>query len=80
MTDRGPDEAVNLTGMGYFEVESMEIAEFHPLPDGQGPPTQVHIIMMITELDYPLTMRIKSRRACEEIIFALMTHSKAVWP
>lgn len=80
MTDQGPDETVNLTGLGYYEVESIEITEFHPLPDGQGAPTQVHVVITLTELDYPLTLRIKSRRVCEEIIHALMTHSKAVWP
>ncbi len=80
MSDRGLDEVVNLMGMGYYEVESVEIAEYHPLPDGQGSPTQVHVIMTITELDYPMTLRIKSREACEQIIHALMTHSKAVWP
>jgi hypothetical protein len=80
MSDREPNDAVNLTGMGYYEIESVEVAEFHPLPNGQGSPTQVHVIMTITELDYPLTMRIKSRQACEQLIHALMTHSKAVWP
>ena len=80
MSNRGPDEAVNLTGMGYYEVESMEISEFHPLPDGRGRPTQVHVTITLAELDYPITMRIKSKAACEQIIFALMEHSKAVWP
>ena len=80
MTSEEFDTPVNLAGQGYYEIESVEIVQFHPEADGKGRPTQVHVIMTITELDYPLTMRIKSKAACEQLIFALMSHSKEVWP
>lgn len=79
-TSKDFDEPVNLAGQGYYEIESVEVAQFHPEPDGKGRPTQVHVMMTISELDFPLTMRIKSKVACEQLIFALMEHSKEVWP
>lgn len=79
-SSRDFDEPANLAGMGYYDIESVEIAQFHPEPDGKGRPTQVHIMLTVEGFDYPLTMRIKSKAACEQIIFALMTHSKEVWP
>ncbi len=74
------DKPVNLAGQSYYDVVSVEIAQFHELPDGQGPPTQVHVMLIVDGFDHPLTMRIRSKAACEQLIFALMTHSKEGWP
>ncbi len=79
-TSKDFDEPVNLAGQSYYDVVSVEVAQFHELPDGEGPPTQVHVLLTVDGLDHPLTMRIKTKAACEHLIFALMEHSKEVWP
>ncbi len=70
---------VNVEGMQYYPIKSWEVAEWHDLPDGQGDPTAVIMILHLDE-PTPLIARLKSRAAADELIVALMTHSKAVWP
>ena len=67
-------------GMEFYPIESIEVAEFHESNDGSGDPTQVHLILDIEGAPAPFIMRFKSRPAVDELIVALMTHSKAVWP
>jgi len=33
----------NLAGTAYFNIKSVTVAEFHELPNGEGPPTEVHL-------------------------------------
>ncbi len=80
----GDDQTpVNLTGVEYFPVDSINVAEFHEEDDGRGDPTAVLLILHIGGEweDMPaFIMRIKSRKTCDELIVALITHSKGVWP
>ena len=70
-----------LAGTQFYPVESIEVAEFHESNDGSGDPTAVMLILKIEGAeDTPLVMRFKSRPAVDELIVALMTHSKRVWP
>lgn len=69
-----------MAGVEFFEIESIDVMEFHPLPDGEGPPSEVHLMLTIADFPHPVIMRFHSRRSCDELIVALMTHSKAVWP
>ena len=74
---------VNLQGIEYVPIEMLEVTEWHDLPDGEGAPTAVHLILHIgkEEDDFPpFIVRIKGRKTCDELIVALIAHSKAVWP
>ena len=70
---------VNLAGMRYFEIEQIDVGEYHPLADGKGQPTQVHLNLQIANFPYPLVMRFKSRRPVDELIVALIAHANNVW-
>lgn len=70
----------NLTDKAILAVEVMEVVQWHPLEDGQGPPTQVHILITATNAPYPLAIRIKSREACTSLVAALVEHMDEVWP
>ena len=61
-------------------IDSIDVSEWHPLPDGQGKPTQVHVSMMIDGLDVPLVMRFKGPGALDALISALAVHRFHVWP
>ena len=83
--DRAP---VDLEGTGYeyFPIESIEVTEFHG-PDGGGKSTNVLMLLLqieeegkVTADQPPFVACLKSRRACDELITALITHSKHVWP
>ncbi len=76
----GWGEPVNVAGVEFFEIEKIEVMEFHELPDGQGDPSEVHLMLKIAEWPHPFIIRFHSRRPVDELIVALMTHSKAVWP
>ena len=70
-----------LEGTQFYPVESIEVAEFHESNDGSGDPSQVHLIMTIEgAADTPFVMAMKSKSDVDELIVALMTHAKRVWP
>lgn len=75
------DTPRNVEDMGVLmEIDSVGVAEWHPLPDGQGLPTQVHV--MVTMKDDrvpPFVLRLKSARACDELINALLFHRQRVF-
>jgi hypothetical protein len=60
-------------------IESYEIAQWHPLPDGKGKPTAVCFILNVKG-EPPKAMRMKSRRAVDELIEALILHRDSVFP
>lgn len=70
----------NLTGMEFLEIEQYHVGSWSPLPDGQGPATQVHFMLRLRGIDTPLVMRLKSARAADELIAALERHRFDVWP
>ena len=71
--------AVNLDGVRFVEVKSISVNEWHPLPDGQGQPEQVHLWIELEGLPHPVVLRFRSRRPVDSLIVALMTHANAVW-
>lgn len=76
-----PSEGANaFVGELILEALSLHVASWSPSSDPRKPPTQVHIIVEMKELPYPIVIRIKSRDACSEIIQALRTHRDDVWP
>jgi hypothetical protein len=70
----------NLAGKQYYEIESISVMEYHPLPDGQGKPEQVHMVLDVAGIPYPLVVRFKTRRPVDELIVALIAHANNVWP
>ena len=63
-----------MAGIEFFEIEKIEVAEFHELPDGQGPPSQVHLTLTLAGFPHPLIMRFKSRPTLDELIVNLIRH------
>ena len=75
-------EPRNTGGMKHVEIrlDSIEVATWHPLPDGRGGPTQVHLSMMAGGLDMPMVMRFKGPGTLDALISALAVHRYNVWP
>lgn len=74
------NKPVNLRDMKLFEVEEIDVVEWHPEPDGRGKPEQVHILYKAVGRDMRLIVRLKSRRILDELAAALIEHGDAVWP
>ena len=76
------DRPHNTDGMAFLEIklDSIDVSEWHPLPDGQGKPTQVHVSMTIEGMDVPLIMRFKGSGTLDALISALAVHRFHVWP
>ena len=70
---------VNLEGVEFYELEEILVYEFHPLPDGKGKPTQVHMGCRIKGFPASFVVRLKSARAVDELIVSLMTHRNGVF-
>jgi hypothetical protein len=73
-------DASNLAGHVYYEIDQIHVSEWHPLPDGQGPPEQVHMTIRIKRVPYPVVMRFKGPQTLDGLIAALQEHRDNVWP
>ena len=70
----------NMKDLGtIIPVDEMRVIEWMPQEDGQGTATQVHILMPIGKDGY-IALRLKSRRAADELIQVLQKHTDGVWP
>lgn len=76
------DETKNLSDLEIYEMEDVRVNEFHPLPDGQGDPTQVHLTLKPkgSSDKLLLVLRLKSRDMATQLIDALVKHTNNVWP
>lgn len=64
-----------------FEIDSLEIAQWMPDPDGRGQPTQVHLTIRVKGLeDMPFVMRFKGPGTITALIEQLTQHRDEVWP
>ena len=73
----------NLDGTDFLEVrlDSIGVFEWHPLPEGRGKPTQVHMVMNLEGTDdISLIIRFKGPGTLDAVIAALATHRFNVWP
>jgi len=59
-------------------VDGITVAEWCSTPNGSGRPEAVALVFNIRELG-DIVMRLKSRRACDELIDALIEHRDAVF-
>lgn len=81
MADPNREQNVtNTAGLAYFDVEEIRIAAWHPLPDGRGEPTQVHMMIRIAGFPTPFVTRFLGPRSLDRIIEALRENRAAVWP
>jgi len=71
------DAPRNLAEMKAFVMDG--IFEYHPLPNGEGPPTQVHLVIGLGD-DLQIVVRMKSRDSCEQLVEAITKHTDNVWP
>ncbi len=63
-----------------IEVECLKVASWTPGQPRQNIPcTQVHLILNLPSLDGQFVMRIKSRRAADELIAAVIDQRDEVW-
>jgi hypothetical protein len=70
----------NLAGSNVLPLDSYAVVEWHPAPDGQGKPTQVHLVLNIPDLPVRFSLRLKSASAVDTLVGSLMRHRKSVWP
>lgn len=64
-----------------LETSGLEVASWSPGKSDEGiPPTQVHFIFNVPEVDATFVMRFKSRPALDDIVNALIEHRDFVWP
>ena len=77
---RENQKPVNLAGQQFLPIKSIEVQEFHPLENGEGPATQVHLRIKIEGMeDTPIVVRFHSPKAIDELIVALITHRQRVF-
>lgn len=79
-TQRDSQQPINLADMKFIEVESISVNEWHRLPNGQGKPEQVHLWIKLSDAPATMVLRFRSPKAVDNLIVALMTHRKSVWP
>jgi hypothetical protein len=63
-----------------LEVENYEVASWSPGAVNEGiPPTQVHFLLNLRGMAYPLVMRLKTWNAVTKLMDALKAHRDYVW-
>jgi hypothetical protein len=71
---------VNMAGVAFFEIESLHVGSWCPLPDGKGEATQVHLHINVAGIPHPLVMRFKGPGTLDQFIDSLERHRADVWP
>lgn len=69
----------DLTDQEFVAIKGLTVAEYHPLPNGEGPPTAIHLVIEIEGVPLPLVMRFNEPSSIDELIVALIAHRKAVF-
>jgi hypothetical protein len=70
----------NTGGTLYFDIAEYGVHNWHPLPDGKGAPTQVHVRFVFANGMPPMVLRLKGPAAVDELVDALNRHRFDVWP
>lgn len=76
---------VDVNTGSYQEVipcEGYNVVEWHPTQDGTGPATAICLVLpfKVGGVEANIMMRLKSRRAADELIGILEKHRNSVWP
>jgi hypothetical protein len=73
------DRINDLSGVALRDIQEISIGNYYPLPNCQGKPTQVHVMIWMKNDEIPLTLRLKSARAVDELIAGLARHRSEVF-
>lgn len=73
------NEVENTAEMRFVEILSLSIRQWHPDPDGNGRPSQLHLMLKIAE-SLPIVLRLKSAEVTDALIEALVRNRQDVWP
>lgn len=73
MQDFGPRPILGMT------IQEYSVGEWCPTPDGTGPAQAVVIELIVKQLPMPLCLRLKSRKAVNEMIAMLTRHRDGVF-
>jgi hypothetical protein len=80
---RRTHDVTNAADHMYLPCDGFTVSEWHPLPNGEGKPTMVCIIIKpADELGLPdcrFVLRMKSKEACQAMIDVLADHRNNVW-
>lgn len=79
---RGTVTRSNIPKAGYARLgePTVEIAAWSPRPNAEPPLEQVHFVMKLPGLDFPLIMRFKSPDSLGFFIEELARYRRVVWP
>ena len=77
---KGDVHSVNVAGLAFYDVEEISVNEYHSLPNGEGEPEQVHMMLKLERVEHPIVIRFKSPATLDQVIVALMAHRRRVWP
>ena len=71
-----------MEGAWVVPIDGYSVCEWSPDADHACGPTQVHVVIPLEEIipGASLSLRLKSRRAVNELIAVLKNHRNAVWP
>lgn len=62
-----------------YEINSLEVAQWSPSVE-PGPATEVHLLIEMEGLPFPLVMRFKSPDTLKLMIEQMIQHRREVWP
>ena len=76
------DQPSDTEGMEFYPIvlESIEVVPWRPQSDGQGSPTELHVLLTVEGADLPLVMRFKGPATLDAFISALASHRFSIWP
>lgn len=66
--------------MRVIEVEQYTVGSWCPAANGQGPATQVHLLVELKGRNPPFVLRLKTPEAVDTLIAFLKRHRSDVWP
>lgn len=79
MSEEAPRNLAAMPGE-FFELEEIAIAAWHPARDGQGRPTQVHVLLKLVGMpDSTFVMRFRGPDTLAVLINALTEHGTQVF-
>ena len=68
--------------MRYYPIalDSIEPPQWSPLADGEGDPTELHVLLAVEGLNVPIMMRFTGPALLDAFISALAVRRFAIWP